>query len=130
MNLLKCKKLLISEKESLPTLTCGSSQKVSASSDPYKFVFFSEKLNFSKVVRLQSKLRFFYSPHRSVNYSLARVICLMKTLVFLWTRFSMTLRFLPVFTVRFRQLPERRPSLPSSLKWQIASETVCRCTFS
>ncbi|GFX21350.1 RNA-directed DNA polymerase from mobile element jockey [Trichonephila clavipes] len=45
INLLKCKGLLslISEKESLRVLTCGPSQKLSASSDPYELVFlFSE----------------------------------------------------------------------------------------
>ncbi|GFU04961.1 hypothetical protein TNCV_1290621 [Trichonephila clavipes] len=64
---------------------------VSAFSESYEFVFFSEKLNFSQL-----------------------------------TRFSMTLGFLEVFTVHFRPLPGRRPSLPSSLKWQIASNTVRR----
>ncbi|GFW11769.1 hypothetical protein TNCV_1083151 [Trichonephila clavipes] len=34
------------------------------------------------------------------------------------------------FAVRFRPLPGRRSSLPSSLKRQIASDTVCRGTFS
>ncbi|GFU25001.1 down syndrome cell adhesion molecule [Trichonephila clavipes] len=38
----------------------------------------------------------------------------------------MALRFLEVFIVRFRTLPGRRPSLSSSLKWQIATDTVCR----
>ncbi|GFU61499.1 uncharacterized protein TNCV_2287941 [Trichonephila clavipes] len=69
MNSLDRKELLIIEKESLPVLTCGPSQKFSASSVPFKFVFFSEKLNFSQLVRLQSKLRFCYSLHRSVTYS-------------------------------------------------------------
>ncbi|GFW37117.1 uncharacterized protein TNCV_5020151 [Trichonephila clavipes] len=91
MNLLKRKDLIISEKESLPALTSGPSQKFSASSEPYEFVFFSEKLNFSQLNRL---------------------------------------RFLEVFTVRFRPLPGRRPSLSSSLKRQIALDTVCRGTFS
>ncbi|GFX01811.1 uncharacterized protein TNCV_1022141 [Trichonephila clavipes] len=50
----------------------------------------------------------------------------METLGFLWISFSMALRFLEVFTVRFHPLPERQPSLPSSLKQQIASDTVCR----
>ncbi|GFT13252.1 uncharacterized protein TNCV_4077071 [Trichonephila clavipes] len=45
MNLLNRKQLLISEKESLPVLTCSPSQKFSAS-EPYEFVLFSEKLNF------------------------------------------------------------------------------------
>ncbi|GFV90603.1 hypothetical protein TNCV_2223191 [Trichonephila clavipes] len=53
------------------------------------------------------------------------LICLMDTFGFLWTY----LRFHEVFTVRFRPLPERRPSFPGSLKRQIASETVCRGTF-
>ncbi|GFU97445.1 uncharacterized protein TNCV_1913001 [Trichonephila clavipes] len=48
MNLLNCKELLISEKESLPALTCSPSQKFSASSEPYEFVYFSGKLNFSQ----------------------------------------------------------------------------------
>ncbi|GFV98596.1 uncharacterized protein TNCV_1452821 [Trichonephila clavipes] len=69
MNLLNRKELLISEKKSLPELTCEPSQKFSASPDPQEFVFFSEKLNYSQLVRLQSKLRFCYSPHRSVTYS-------------------------------------------------------------
>ncbi|GFS94778.1 uncharacterized protein TNCV_4456601 [Trichonephila clavipes] len=69
MNLLNRTELLISEKDYLLTLTCGSSQKFSASSEPNEFVFFSEKLNFSQLVRLQSKLGFCYSPHRSVTYS-------------------------------------------------------------
>ncbi|GFU61839.1 uncharacterized protein TNCV_4564841 [Trichonephila clavipes] len=68
MNLLNREELLISEKESLPTLTCGPSQKFSASSEPYEFVSFSEKMNFSQLVRHQSKLRFCYSLHRSVTY--------------------------------------------------------------
>ncbi|GFW42433.1 hypothetical protein TNCV_240301 [Trichonephila clavipes] len=38
----------------------------------------------------------------------------------------MTLRFLEAFKVRFSSLPGRRPSLPRSLKRQIASDTVCR----
>ncbi|GFX54553.1 uncharacterized protein TNCV_792401 [Trichonephila clavipes] len=46
INLLNRKELLISEKESLPTLTCRPSQKFSASSEPHEFIFFSEKLNF------------------------------------------------------------------------------------
>ncbi|GFS65545.1 hypothetical protein TNCV_2469281 [Trichonephila clavipes] len=50
----------------------------------------------------------------------------MESLGFFSTRFSMAFRFLEVFTVRFRPLPGRRPSLPSSLKRQIASDTVCR----
>ncbi|GFT54003.1 uncharacterized protein TNCV_153641 [Trichonephila clavipes] len=68
MNLLTRKELLISEKESLPVLTCGPSQK-SASSEPYAFAFFNDKLNFSQLVRLQFNLLFCYSPHRSVTYS-------------------------------------------------------------
>ncbi|GFU71510.1 hypothetical protein TNCV_1819921 [Trichonephila clavipes] len=48
MNLFIRKELLISEKDSLQGLTCGPSQKFSASSEPYEFVFFSEKLNFSR----------------------------------------------------------------------------------
>ncbi|GFU41748.1 uncharacterized protein TNCV_4467741 [Trichonephila clavipes] len=64
MNLLNRKKLLISEKESLPVLTCGSSQKFSASPE---FVLF----------------------------------------------------------MRFQPISGRRPSLPSSMKQQIASDTVC-----
>ncbi|GFW57636.1 uncharacterized protein TNCV_2925551 [Trichonephila clavipes] len=60
MNLVNRKVLLISEKESLPALTCGPSQKFSASLELYEFVFISEKLNFSQLVRLQSKLRFCY----------------------------------------------------------------------
>ncbi|GFT10099.1 RNase H domain-containing protein [Trichonephila clavipes] len=39
MNLLNRKALLINEKESLPALTCCPSQKFSASSEPYEFVF-------------------------------------------------------------------------------------------
>ncbi|GFX20426.1 uncharacterized protein TNCV_3487841 [Trichonephila clavipes] len=50
MNLLNCKELLIGDKESLPTMTCGPSRKFSASSEPYELVFFSEKLNFSQLV--------------------------------------------------------------------------------
>ncbi|GFS57627.1 uncharacterized protein TNCV_1402561 [Trichonephila clavipes] len=69
MNLLNRKEFLISGKESLPALTQGPSQKFSASSEPYEFVFFSEKLKFSQLVRFQSKFRFCYSPHRSVTYS-------------------------------------------------------------
>ncbi|GFU41759.1 uncharacterized protein TNCV_894201 [Trichonephila clavipes] len=65
MNLLNRKKLLISEKESLPVLTCGSSQKFSASPE---FVLFSEKLNFSQLIGLQSKPCFCYSHHQSVSY--------------------------------------------------------------
>ncbi|GFV45939.1 uncharacterized protein TNCV_1977751 [Trichonephila clavipes] len=74
INLLNCKELLISEKESFPALTCGLSQKFSASPEPIAFGW----------------------PYDSL------------------------------FTVRFQQLPGRRPSLPSSLKQQIASDTVCR----
>ncbi|GFW40204.1 uncharacterized protein TNCV_5118871 [Trichonephila clavipes] len=48
LNLLNRKELLISEKKSFPALTCGPSQKFSASSQPYELVFFSEKLNFSR----------------------------------------------------------------------------------
>ncbi|GBM21794.1 hypothetical protein AVEN_29234-1 [Araneus ventricosus] len=69
MSLLDGKELLINEKESLPALTCGQSQKFSASLEPHEFVFFSEKLNYLELVRLQSKLCFCHSPHRSVTYS-------------------------------------------------------------
>ncbi|GFT28473.1 uncharacterized protein TNCV_428871 [Trichonephila clavipes] len=48
INFLDRKELLISEKESLPAQTCTPSQRFSASSEPYKFVFFSEKLDFSQ----------------------------------------------------------------------------------
>ncbi|GBN26909.1 hypothetical protein AVEN_170184-1 [Araneus ventricosus] len=58
MSLLDGKELLISEKESLPALTCGPSQKFSASLEPHEFVLFSEKLNVLELVRLQSKLCF------------------------------------------------------------------------
>ncbi|GBO40663.1 hypothetical protein AVEN_57258-1 [Araneus ventricosus] len=51
MSLLDGKELLISEKESLPALTCGPSQKFSASLEPHKFVSFSEKLNFLELER-------------------------------------------------------------------------------
>ncbi|GFX33062.1 hypothetical protein TNCV_5042301 [Trichonephila clavipes] len=40
MNLLSRKELLISEKESLPTWTCGLSQKFSSSWEPYTSLFF------------------------------------------------------------------------------------------
>ncbi|GBN26347.1 hypothetical protein AVEN_233383-1 [Araneus ventricosus] len=56
MSLLDGKELLISEKESLPVLTYGLSQKFSASLEPHEFVFFSEKLNFLELVRLQSAI--------------------------------------------------------------------------
>ncbi|GBM81380.1 hypothetical protein AVEN_167360-1 [Araneus ventricosus] len=46
MSLLDGRKLRISEKESLPELTCGQSQKFSASLEPHELVFFNEKLNF------------------------------------------------------------------------------------
>ncbi|GFX10370.1 uncharacterized protein TNCV_1867651 [Trichonephila clavipes] len=69
MNLLNRKEFLMSEKESLPSLTCGPSEKFSASSEPYEFVFFSAKLIFSHLLRLEFKLRFCYSSHRSVTYS-------------------------------------------------------------
>ncbi|GFU21757.1 uncharacterized protein TNCV_3123471 [Trichonephila clavipes] len=69
IKLLNRKELLINEKESLPALTFGPSQKFSASSEPYEFVFFSEKLYFSQLVRLQFKLHFCYPPHRSVTYA-------------------------------------------------------------
>ncbi|GFS65734.1 hypothetical protein TNCV_3853771 [Trichonephila clavipes] len=59
--LLNCKTLPIIEKESLPVLIYGSSQKLSASLEPYEFVVFSEKLNFSQLVKLQSNIRFCYS---------------------------------------------------------------------
>ncbi|GBN12861.1 hypothetical protein AVEN_182035-1 [Araneus ventricosus] len=45
MSLLDGKELLISKKEPLPALTCGPSQRFSASLEPHEF-FFSEKLNF------------------------------------------------------------------------------------
>ncbi|GFV66435.1 uncharacterized protein TNCV_3509091 [Trichonephila clavipes] len=60
---------IISEKESLLALICGPFQKFSLPLELYEFVFFSEKLNFSQLVRFQSKLRFCYSPHPSVAYS-------------------------------------------------------------
>ncbi|GFU62212.1 uncharacterized protein TNCV_2474431 [Trichonephila clavipes] len=103
MSLLNHKKLLISEKESLPALICGPSEKFSASPELYEFVclFFSEKLDFPQLVRLQSKLRFFYLLHRSVAYSLVTSNLSRGTLGFLWTRFWMALRFLEVLTVRF-----------------------------
>ncbi|GFW00843.1 uncharacterized protein TNCV_1760811 [Trichonephila clavipes] len=69
MNWLNRKQLHISANESLPMLTWSPSQNFSASSEPYKFLFFfSEKLNFSQLVRLQYKLRFCYSPHLSVTF--------------------------------------------------------------
>ncbi|GFU08229.1 uncharacterized protein TNCV_3766661 [Trichonephila clavipes] len=70
MNLLNRKELLIGKKESHPALTCCLSQKSSASSEPYEFVFFSEKLNFSPLVRLHSKLPFCFSPPPAVTYCL------------------------------------------------------------
>ncbi|GFV92494.1 uncharacterized protein TNCV_1743991 [Trichonephila clavipes] len=107
MNLLNRKELTISEKESLPTLTFGSSQKFSASSEPYEF-FFSEKLNFSQLVRLQSKLRFCYSSHRSVTYShVTSDLSHGNPRTYTWIRFPMALQFLAVFTVRFHPLPRR-----------------------
>ncbi|GBM45341.1 hypothetical protein AVEN_172960-1 [Araneus ventricosus] len=69
MSLLDGKELLISEKESLPALTCAPSQKFSASLELHEFVYFSEKLNFLEHVRLQSKLCFCHSPYRLVTYS-------------------------------------------------------------
>ncbi|GFT22064.1 uncharacterized protein TNCV_3271251 [Trichonephila clavipes] len=69
MNLLNRKGLLISEKESVPMLSCGTSQKFSASLEPYELVFLSEKLNFLQLAMFKSKLRFCYSPYQSVTYS-------------------------------------------------------------
>ncbi|GFT21065.1 transposable element Tcb2 transposase [Trichonephila clavipes] len=40
MNLLNREELLISEKESIPAINCGPSQKFSAPSEPYELVFF------------------------------------------------------------------------------------------
>ncbi|GFT17938.1 uncharacterized protein TNCV_4910951 [Trichonephila clavipes] len=86
MNLLDRKELLVSVKESLPTLTCGPVSKVFGIFGAV--FFFNEKLNFRQLVRLQFKLRFCYSPHRSVAYiSMSRAICFMETLGFLCTRF-------------------------------------------
>ncbi|GFV90159.1 uncharacterized protein TNCV_4378751 [Trichonephila clavipes] len=66
MNLLNRKELLISEKESLPAPLAAPSQKFSISSEPHEFVFCSDGLNSTQLVRLQSKLPFCYSPHQSV----------------------------------------------------------------
>ncbi|GFT28422.1 uncharacterized protein TNCV_428411 [Trichonephila clavipes] len=84
MNLLKRKELLIIDKESLPVLTCGPSQKFSTSSEPYEFLFFSENLNFSQLVRFHSPSTVF--TIRLTNLSLitmSRATCLMETLGFL-----------------------------------------------
>ncbi|GFW76418.1 uncharacterized protein TNCV_1581971 [Trichonephila clavipes] len=77
MNLLNPNELLISEKESLPVVF----------SEHYEFNFFSEELKFSQLVRLQSKLRFCYSPVRYVTYSRVKSDLSHKSLGFLWTQF-------------------------------------------
>ncbi|GBM13761.1 hypothetical protein AVEN_90023-1 [Araneus ventricosus] len=63
MSLLDGEELLISEKESLPALTCSPSKKFSASLESHEFVFFNENMNFLELLRLQSKLCFCHSPH-------------------------------------------------------------------
>ncbi|GBM13760.1 hypothetical protein AVEN_90022-1 [Araneus ventricosus] len=130
MSLLDSEELLINGKESLPVLTCGLSQKFSASLELHEFVFFSEKWKFLELVRIQPKLCFCHSPHRSVTYShVTSDLPHGSPLISLNSRF-MAFRFLEVFTICFRLLPGRRPSLASSLKRQIASDTVCRGTLS
>ncbi|GFX41046.1 uncharacterized protein TNCV_2217441 [Trichonephila clavipes] len=52
----------------------------------------------------------------------------MEILGFLWTRFWMALQLFELFTVPDHPLPGLRPSLPSSLKPRIASDTGCRAT--
>ncbi|GFT99536.1 uncharacterized protein TNCV_3239721 [Trichonephila clavipes] len=120
-NLLNCKELLISEKESLPALTCRTSQKFSASSKRYEFIFFSEKLNFLQLVRLQSKLSFCYSPHRSVTYSHVPSDLSHGNLRISLNSLFDGLKTLEVCTVDFCPLPGRRPSLPSSSKQALFS---------
>ncbi|GFX86241.1 hypothetical protein TNCV_2561231 [Trichonephila clavipes] len=78
---------LIIEKESVPVLTCSSSQKFSASSEPPRSVFTIPLTDLSRI-------------------PISRVICLVETLGSLWTRFSMVLRLLEVFTVRVHPLPD------------------------
>ncbi|GFU79242.1 hypothetical protein TNCV_2137651 [Trichonephila clavipes] len=116
MNLFDRKELLAIEKESLPVLTCDPSQKFSASLKPCEFFFvclfcFCEILNFSQLAQHQPKLLFAICSTDLLLISMSRVICLIETLGFLRTRFSMALRFLKVFTVRFHPLLGRSPSL-------------------
>ncbi|GBN10606.1 hypothetical protein AVEN_232510-1 [Araneus ventricosus] len=137
VSLLDGKGLLISEKESLPAaLTCSPSQKFSASLEPHEFTVFSEKLNFLELVRLQSKLCFCHSQHRSVTYSHVT-----SDLSHGNPRISLNSLF-DGFTILgsvHRMFSStswngsndgRRPSLPSSLKRQIAPDTVRRVTLS
>ncbi|GFV72603.1 uncharacterized protein TNCV_4937791 [Trichonephila clavipes] len=100
--------LLIIEKESLPVVPCGPFQKFSETSEPFEFVFFSEKLNFSQLVRLQSKLRFCFSPHRSFTYShTTSDLSHGNSRISLDSLLYMALRFLEVFKVHFRPPPGR-----------------------
>ncbi|GFV88191.1 hypothetical protein TNCV_3243401 [Trichonephila clavipes] len=94
-------------------------------------IFGAERVRFSvKLKTCKTSVQAPYSPYRSVTDFHVTAICLMETLAFLWTCFLMTFRFLEVLKVRFYPLPGRQPSLPSSLKRQIASDNVCRGTFS
>ncbi|GFU61197.1 hypothetical protein TNCV_1071431 [Trichonephila clavipes] len=71
-----------------------------------------------------------YSPHLSVTYSHVTSDQSYGNSPFLWNCFSMALQFLEVFTVHLSPPPGSPPSLLSSLKRHIASNTVCRGTFS
>ncbi|GFU13226.1 uncharacterized protein TNCV_2965891 [Trichonephila clavipes] len=68
MNLLNGKELLVIEKESL-SADLWPLSKVFSIFEAVRVFFFSEKMNFSLLVRLQSKLHFCYSPYQSVIYS-------------------------------------------------------------
>ncbi|GFT67349.1 uncharacterized protein TNCV_2360071 [Trichonephila clavipes] len=97
MYLLNRQELLLIEKEFLPTLTFGPSQKSSSSSVlcEFFFFFFSKKLKFSQ---LATKLRFCYSPHRSVTYSHVTSDLSHGNLGFPWTRFSIPLSVYRAFS--------------------------------